>query len=104
MKAHKKEELIKLFNLTPIKDAVWKGLPMYGLQTGKQLIGVVFIMSRVELFSLTPDKKFIRIFRSEENRVDNYLDFKIILEYLIEGDEYREVMKDFMKSKRDGIN
>lgn len=100
MKAYKIEELIKLYNLKLVQDVKWKGFEVYGLNTGKQTLAVVFKANRIEILSMTPNKNFIRIFRSEENRVEGYMDFKIIIEYLVDGDEYRFIMKEFIRNKR----
>lgn len=98
MKTDKEEELIKVLKLEVVEDIKILGFKVYGLKTGKRILGVV-LNDKFEILSIEEHNKFKRLFKSASNTVNDLDDFKIILNYLLDWDEIKVINKLYSQRK-----
>jgi len=95
----KVETIIKNYDLKEV-DVNFKGNQLFALNTGKQLLGVTFESKIVEIFKILPDKKFIRIFRSGEDQINDHYDFKLVVDLITDDEEILFINKLIKKNKK----
>lgn len=101
MKVSTLEKVVKTFNLKLVQDVKIGGYNILALNTKHRILGLLFTEDTFQIYEFIGDDvngKFKRLFCSATNRVQSIHDVKCILEYILNSDEFDQVIKKYKKN------